>query len=197
MEALYDHSFSVLPVITPGSSTVSMAYNLSALCRNLEERSCLLPNKWWIAVDAANIFSNLVPTPSPGKCLLTAKERFSYWLPSERIKIQQTFVVIVDGWRISWEALRVLIETSTQVVLVCFKLRLINLADSGFARVPQYGLSNVLRCFMDCSLQNVCTYMQAGRRDKEVSNTLDAFPKKNWRFWAKKTFVAMSFWTTY
>jgi DDE superfamily endonuclease len=114
--------FRFASATTPGSTHDSVAFEMSSLSDLLRKDVGGLPHGYWIAADDADVCGKRVVTPWPGRNLSRSKDAFNYWQSSARIFIEQAFGMLVARWGVLWRPLRVPINKSTRVVIVCMKL---------------------------------------------------------------------------
>ena len=92
-----------MSAITPGGSNDWVAWNRSTLSEAVDK----LPNGYHILGDAAYPLSEKIMTPYPGKNLPPDKDSLNFHLSQLRIKIEQTFGIVVATWGILRRPLRV------------------------------------------------------------------------------------------
>jgi DDE superfamily endonuclease len=124
VQAMCDNRFifTFVSAVSPGSTHDSVAFAMSSLSELLEKDVGGVPDGYWIAADDAYISGKRIVTPWPGRNLSRSKDAFNYWQSSARIFIEQAFGMLVARWGILWRPLRVNIDKSARIVVVCMKL---------------------------------------------------------------------------
>lgn len=98
-----DYRFCAMSAIAPGSTNDWVAWIRSALAKTV---NCL-PSGFHIIGDAAYPISEKLLTPYPGKNLPAGQDAFNFYLSQLRVKIEQSFGILVSTWGILWRPLRV------------------------------------------------------------------------------------------
>ena len=105
---------------TPGSTHDSVAFNASAVGRQVAEG--LLPEGFWIAADEAYASGKSVLTPWSGRKLTAEKDSFNFHLSSSRIHIEQAFGLLVARWGVLWRAIDLDYRFVPRLVMALLKL---------------------------------------------------------------------------
>lgn len=113
-----DYRFCGVSIICPGSTNDWMAWNRSSLAKAVAR----LPSKFHIIGDAAYPISEKVLTPYPGKNLPAGEDAFNFYLSQLRVKIEQSFGILVSRWGILWRPLRVQFSGRADLITALFRL---------------------------------------------------------------------------
>lgn len=113
-----DYRFCSMSAISPGSTNDWAAWTRSSLARALER----LPRGYYILGDAAYPISDKLLTPYPGKTLPLDQDAFNFYLSQLRVKIEQSFGILVGTWGILWRPLRVKYTGRTDLITALFRL---------------------------------------------------------------------------
>lgn len=105
-------------VISPGSTNDWTAW----LCSSLHTTVSRLPSQFHIIGDAAYPISEKLLTPYPGKDLPSGKDSFNFHLSQLRVKIEQSFGILVSTWGILWRPLRVQYAGRGDLITALFRL---------------------------------------------------------------------------
>lgn len=81
-----------------------------------------LPHGYYILGDAAYPLSNQLLTPYPGKGLSPDYDSFNFHLSQLRVKVEQSFGVLVSRWGILWRPLRVKFALRPKLIQALFHL---------------------------------------------------------------------------
>ena len=113
-----DYRFCGISAISPGSTNDWMAWTRSALSGAVNR----LPKGYYILGDAAYPISDRLITPYPGKQLPQGEDSFNFHLSQLRVRIEQSFGILVSTWGILWRPLRIQFGGRTDVVYALFRL---------------------------------------------------------------------------
>ena len=113
-----DYRFCSMSAISPGATNDWVAWNRSALCKAVSR----LPKGFHILGDAAYPISDQLLTPYPGKNLPPGEDTFNFHLSQIRVKIEQSFGILVSQWGILWRPLRVQFAGRTDLIAALFHL---------------------------------------------------------------------------
>ena len=113
-----DYRFCSMSAITPGATNDWAAWNRSKLSRAVSR----LPKGYYILGDAAYPLSEKLLTPYPGKSLPAGEDTFNFHLSQLRVKIEQSFGILVSTWGILWRPLRVNFAGRTDLITALFRL---------------------------------------------------------------------------
>ncbi|CAN0024068.1 unnamed protein product [Pylaiella littoralis] len=113
-----DYRFCAMSAIAPGSTNDWVAWIRSSLSKAVNS----LPNGFHIIGDAANPISGKLLTPYPGKDLPNGEDAFNFFLSQLRVKIEQSFGILVSTWGILWRPLRVQYAGRGDLVTALFHL---------------------------------------------------------------------------
>ena len=75
-----------------------------------------LPDGYYILGDAAYPLSDHLLTPYPGQGLSPEKDSFNFHLSQLRVKVEQSFGILVQRWRILWRPLRVAFDRRPKLI---------------------------------------------------------------------------------
>ncbi|CAB1105800.1 unnamed protein product [Ectocarpus sp. CCAP 1310/34] len=90
-------------LLPPGSTNDWVAWNRSSLAKAVAR----LPAGFHIIGDAAYPIGEKLLTPYPGRLLPAGEDSFNFHLSQLRVKIEQSFGILVSTWGILWRPLRV------------------------------------------------------------------------------------------
>ena len=113
-----DYRFGSISIIAPGAANDWSAWNQSSLA----EATARLPDGCHIIGDAAYPISEKLLTPYPGKSLPRDQDSFNYHLSQLRVKIEQSFGILVSTWGILWKPLGVGFAGRTDMIVALFHL---------------------------------------------------------------------------
>ena len=83
-----------------------------------------LPDGYYILGDAAYPLSDHLLTPYPGQGLSPEKDSFNFYLSQLRVKVEQSFGILVQRWGILWRPLRVAFDGRPKLIRALFHLHL-------------------------------------------------------------------------
>lgn len=115
-DALY--RFCNMSIISPGSTNDWVSWNRSVLAKAVSG----LPPDYHIIGDAAYPISDQLLTPYPGKNLPQGEDSFNFHLSQLRVKIEQSFGILVSTWGILWRPLRVSLAARPDLITALFHL---------------------------------------------------------------------------
>lgn len=98
-----DYRFCAMSAIAPGATNDWVAWLRSSLCKAVAR----LPPGFHIIGDAAYPVGEKLLTPFPGRHLPAGKDSFNFHLSQLRVKIEQSFGILVSTWGILWRPLKV------------------------------------------------------------------------------------------
>lgn len=113
-----DYRFCAMSAIAPGSTNDWVAWIRSSLAKAVSR----LPNGFHILGDAAYPISEKLLTPYPGKNLPAGEDAFNFYLSQLRVKIEQSFGILVSTWGILWRPLRVQYAGRGDLITALFHL---------------------------------------------------------------------------
>lgn len=113
-----DYRFCNVSVLAPGASNDWVAWNRSGLATAVGK----LPKGFHIIGDAAYPLSEQLLTPYPGKNLPKDKDSYNFHLSQLRVKIEQSFGILVATWGILWRPLRVKFAGRGDLIIALFHL---------------------------------------------------------------------------
>lgn len=113
-----NYRFCQMSAISPGATNDWNAWNRSTLSKTV---SCL-PGNYCILGDAAYPLSDQLLTPYPGKGLEPGFDSFSFHLSQLRVKIEQSFGILVSVWGILWRPLKVQFAGRAGLITALFHL---------------------------------------------------------------------------
>lgn len=113
-----NYRFSMISIIAPGAANDWSAWNRSALAK----ATMRLPDGYHIIGDAAYPISEKLLTPYPGKNLPQDQDSFNFHLSQLRVKIEQSFGILVSTWGILWKPLSVAFSGRSDVIVAVFRL---------------------------------------------------------------------------
>lgn len=113
-----DYRFCSMSAISPGATNDWAAWNRSKLSKAVGR----LPKGYYILGDAAYPLSDQLLTPYPGKNLPLGEDSFNFHLSQLRVKIEQSFGILVATWGILWRPLRVQYAGRTDLITALFHL---------------------------------------------------------------------------
>lgn len=120
VQAMCDHNmrFCSLSTISPGSTNDWVAWDRSCL----KDAVAKLPPGYHIIGDAAYPISDQLLTPYPGRNLLPGPDSFNFHLSQQRVKIEQSYGVLVSQWGILWRRLAVQFSGRPDIITALFHL---------------------------------------------------------------------------
>jgi len=95
-----------------------MAYTGSKMSQAVDK----LPDGYYILGDAAYPLSDHLLTPYPGQGLSPEKDSFNLYLSQLRVKVEQSFGILVQRWGILWRPLRVAFDRRPKLIRALFYL---------------------------------------------------------------------------
>lgn len=107
--------FCNVSTISPGSTNDWVAWNRSCLSAAVQN----LPEDYYIIGDAAYPISDQLLTPCPGRGLEPGPDSFNFHL---RVKIEQSFGLLVATWGILWRRLGVQFAGRPDLITALFHL---------------------------------------------------------------------------
>lgn len=113
-----NYRFCQVSAISPGATNDWNAWNRSSLSKAVDN----LPDKYCILGDAAYPLSEKLLTPYPGKGLDPGYDSYNFHLSQLRVKIEQSFGILVSVWGILWRPLRVQFAGRTGLITALFHL---------------------------------------------------------------------------
>lgn len=113
-----DYRFCAMSAISAGATNDWVAWLRSSLCKAVER----LPPGYHIIGDAAYPVGEKLLTPYPGKHLPADKDSFNFHLSQLRVKIEQSFGILVSTWGILWRPLKVQYSGRGDLVKALFHL---------------------------------------------------------------------------
>lgn len=113
-----NYRFCSMSCIAPGSTNDWVAWNRSELSKAVGK----LPPGFYMLGDAAYPLSDQLLTPYPGKKLTPNKDSFNFHLSQLRVKIEQSFGILVGQWGILWKPLRVQFAGRGDLITALFHL---------------------------------------------------------------------------
>lgn len=113
--------FMMLSSICPGATNDCMAWQLSAIRREVIDKNRLPPNYFFICDEALECTESVL-TPFSGTGLGPWMDSFNYHLSSMRQCIERAFGLLVRRFGIFWRKLEVHASRWTSIVQVCGKL---------------------------------------------------------------------------
>lgn len=120
VQATCDHNmrFCNVSTISPGSTNDWVAWNRSCLPAAVHN----LPDGYHIIGDAAYPLSDQLLTPYPGRGLQPGPDSYNFHLSQLRVKIEQSFGLLVATWGILWRRLAVLFAGRPDLITALFHL---------------------------------------------------------------------------
>lgn len=112
------YRFLCMSCIAPGSSNDWTAYLSSAMSSRVGD----LPHGYYLLGDAAYPLSNQLLTPYPGRGLSPEYDSFNFHLSQLRVKVEQSFGILVSRWGILWRPLRVAFKRRPKLIQALFHL---------------------------------------------------------------------------
>ncbi|CAM9836045.1 unnamed protein product [Ectocarpus sp. 4 AP-2014] len=113
-----DYRFCATSAISPGSTNDWVAWNRSSLAKAVVR----LPAGFHIIGDAAYPIGEKLLTPYPGRQLPAAEDSSNFHLSQLRVKIEQSFGVLVSTLGILWRSLRVQFQGRADLITALFHL---------------------------------------------------------------------------
>lgn len=113
-----DYRFCSMSAIASGATNDWAAWNRSCMSRAVSR----LPSSFYILGDAAYPLSEKILTPYPGKGLPNGKDSFNFHLSQLRVKIEQSFGILVSQWGILWRPLKVRFDGRADLLTALFHL---------------------------------------------------------------------------
>ena len=113
-----DYRFCAMSAISPGSTNDWVAWNRSSLAKAVAR----LPTGFHIIGDAAYPIGEKLLTPYPGRLLPAGEDSFNFHLSQLRVKIEQSFGILVSTWGILWRPLRVQFAGRADLITALFHL---------------------------------------------------------------------------
>lgn len=113
-----DYRFCAMSAIAPGSTNDWVAWNRSSLAEAVSG----LPAGFHVIGDAAYPISEQLLTPYPGNQLPLAEDSFNFHLSQLRVKIEQSYGILVSTWGILWRPLRVQYAGRGDLITALFHL---------------------------------------------------------------------------
>ncbi|CAB1097923.1 unnamed protein product [Ectocarpus sp. CCAP 1310/34] len=113
-----DYRFCAMSVISPGSTNDWVAWTRSSLAKAVAR----LPAGFHIIGDAAYPIGEKLLTPYPGRQLPAGEDSFNFHLSQLRVKIEQSFGILVSTWGILWRPLRVQLGGRADLITALFHL---------------------------------------------------------------------------
>lgn len=110
--------FSQMSAISPGATNDWAAWDRSSLSKAVNR----LPSNYCIVGDAAYPLSDKLLTPYPGRDLQPGFDSFNFHLSQLRVRIEQSFGILVTVWGILWRPLKVQFAGRASVITALFHL---------------------------------------------------------------------------
>jgi hypothetical protein len=119
-QALCDSAlqFLFVSVKSPGKTNDLKAYHMSVLSELIEK----LPEGYFCGGDNAYCNTEHLLVPFPGQNLGQREDSFNYFLSQLRVRIENTFALLVAQWGILWHPLRVRLKNQPKLIKCLFKL---------------------------------------------------------------------------
>lgn len=112
------YRFLCMSCVSPGSTNDWTAF----LDSKMSDRVAKLPRGYYVLGDAAYPLSDQLLTPYPGKGLRPDLDSFNFHLSQLRVKVEQSFGILVQRWGILWKPLRVSFDRRTKLIRALFHL---------------------------------------------------------------------------
>ena len=116
--ATASYRFSCVTVLHPGGTNDFSAYFRSSL----PDSTAKLPSGFHIVGDAAYPLSEKLLTPYAGKGLAEEYDVFNFHLSQLRIKVEQSFGILVQTWGILWKPIRLRHAGRADIITSLFRL---------------------------------------------------------------------------
>lgn len=112
------YRFCQVSAISPGATNDYAAWNRSSLSEAVNR----LPGDYCIVADAAYPLSDKILTPYPGKGLALGFDSFNFHLSQLRVRIEQSYGILVSVWGILWRPIKVQFAGRASLIIALFHL---------------------------------------------------------------------------
>ena len=122
-QAMCDHlcRFTYFGVVSPGRTHDSSAFNDASELKQFIDN--LTAGKYFVVSDAAYILTETLLTPYKGSQRMNEdKYAFNFYLSQLRIRIEQSFGMMVEKWRILLSPLPRSLKVSSKIIMACARL---------------------------------------------------------------------------